>query len=175
MSTSPPVQPPAQPASASRLERARVNAAYLALGGRAAQAPASLATRSALTSLRYAIRYVLRRLVRYAKYAAIGAAAAALGGGLLGTVGSGVAFFAAPSLGVGMALGVGVAVIKFGWRHRGNHLRGGVFGALDRLQARANAGHDAANDERANAAGAGAGGAAAGAARYRREDVWMRS
>lgn len=64
------------------------------------------------TDLRYVLRYVIRRLIRYAKYAAIGGIAAVLGGTLLGTLGSGIAFFAAPSLGVGMGLGVLTAVTK---------------------------------------------------------------
>lgn len=37
---------------------------------------------------------------------------AALGGGLLGTIGSGLAFFAAPSIGVGMGIGVITAILK---------------------------------------------------------------
>jgi hypothetical protein len=60
----------------------------------------------------YAIRYAIRRILRYAKYAAVGAIAAALGGTLLGTLGSGVAFFAAPGIGVGMAIGVITATAK---------------------------------------------------------------
>lgn len=61
---------------------------------------------------RYALRYALRRLVRYAKYAAVGALVATLGAGLLGTLGSGLAFFAAPGIGGGMAIGVITAMIK---------------------------------------------------------------
>lgn len=58
------------------------------------------------------IRYAIKRLIRYAKYAAVGAIVAAIGGGLLGTLGSGIAFFAAPGIGAGMAIGVATAVLK---------------------------------------------------------------
>lgn len=61
---------------------------------------------------RYVIKYVIRRLIRYAKYAAIGGVVAVLGGTMLGTLGSGLAFFAAPSLGVGMGIGVITAMAK---------------------------------------------------------------
>lgn len=95
-----------------RSHRAKVNAAYLVYGSKAAVAPASLTTRSALTTTRYVLRYVVRRLLRYTKYALIGGCLAALGGGLLGTIGSGLAFFAAPSIGVGMGIGVITAILK---------------------------------------------------------------
>jgi hypothetical protein len=61
---------------------------------------------------RYTIRYAIKRLIRYAKYAAVGAVVAVIGGGLLGTLGSGLAFFAAPSVGMGMAIGVITAIAK---------------------------------------------------------------
>lgn len=71
------------------------------------------------------------RLVRYGKYAFVvrqtlggcfellahllqGGAIAVLGGGLLGTVGSGIAFFAAPSFGVGIGIGIVTALVKVG-------------------------------------------------------------
>ena len=63
---------------------------------------------------RYILKYAIRRLLRYAKYAAVGAIIAAVGGTLLGTVGSGLAFFAAPSIGVGMGIGVITAIAKVG-------------------------------------------------------------
>ena len=46
--------PPASPAN-SRLQRAKVNATYLALGSGAAVAPSSFATRSALNTTRYVV------------------------------------------------------------------------------------------------------------------------
>ncbi|WVQ68416.1 uncharacterized protein L199_006624 [Kwoniella botswanensis] len=166
-------QPPSDDPNSSRLHKAKVNLTYLALGSQAAVVPASLTTRSALTTARYAIKYIIRRLIRYAKYAAVGAAVAAIGGGLLGTIGSGLAFFAAPSIGVGMGLGVITGIVKFGWRHRGNHFRGGIWEGWSGMRARAEAGHDGAQDEALDAA-------------YREEerrkaenkatraDVWMR-
>ena len=60
---------------------------------------------------RYVIRYTIRRLLRYAKYAAAGALVAAVGG-LLGTLGGPLAFFAAPGILMGSALGLGMGVIK---------------------------------------------------------------
>lgn len=106
----PPIDNRAQPPST--LHRARVNAAYLLYGSKAAVVPASLTTRSALTTARYVLRYVVRRLLRYTKYALIGGCLAALGGGLLGTLGSGLAFFAAPGIGIGMGIGVITAILK---------------------------------------------------------------
>lgn len=106
----PPIDNRGQPPST--LHRAKVNAAYLLYGSKAAVAPASLTTRSALTTTRYVLRYVVRRLLRYTKYALIGGCLAAVGGGVLGTIGSGLAFFAAPSIGVGMGIGVIAAVLR---------------------------------------------------------------
>ncbi|WVF67523.1 hypothetical protein IAT40_002279 [Kwoniella sp. CBS 6097] len=164
-----PNQPPADSPNAGRLHHAKVNLAYLALGEKAAVAPASLTMRSALTTTRYVVRYLIRRLLRYAKYALAGAAIAAIGGGILGTVGSGLAFFAAPGIGVGMGMGVLTAVAKFGWRHRGNHFRGGIWQGMT---ARALAGNDGATDEASDAASAEEKRRAEN--RKTREDVWMR-
>lgn len=47
--------PPAADPSSSALHRARVNLSYLALGSSAAVAPASLTTRSFLTTTRYVL------------------------------------------------------------------------------------------------------------------------
>ncbi|WWC90516.1 uncharacterized protein L201_005452 [Kwoniella dendrophila CBS 6074] len=145
-------QPPSDNPKSSRLHKAKVNLEYLALGSQAAVVPASLTTRSALTTARYAIKYIIKRLIRYAKYAAAGAAVAAIGGGLLGTLGSGLAFFAAPGIGVGMGLGVITGIVKFGWRHRGNHLRGGIWEGWSNMKERAQAGHDGSKDEALDAA-----------------------
>ncbi|ORY35711.1 hypothetical protein BCR39DRAFT_511688 [Naematelia encephala] len=163
-------QPPPASANSSALHKAKVNLSYLALGSKAGAAPASIATRSALSTTRYVIRYIVRRLLRYAKYAAYGALITTIGGGLLGTLGSGLAFFAAPSIGLGMGIGVITALTKFGWRHRGNWFRGGIFADM---QARAQAGRDGAADEEIDAQGA--------EERLKREshrvreDVWMRA
>ncbi|CAD6568466.1 MAG: hypothetical protein TREMPRED_004548 [Tremellales sp. Tagirdzhanova-0007] len=160
-------EPPSQSTSASTLQKAKVNLTYLAYGSKASIAPASLATRSALTTTRYVLRYAIRRLVRYAKYAAVGAVMAAVGTTLLGTVGSGLAFFAAPGIGAGMGIGVITAI--FGWRHRGEHFRGGVW---EGMKLRAREGRDGATDEQVDA----------GSLKREREkdraqerrDVWMR-
>jgi hypothetical protein len=64
------------------------------------------------TDIRYVLRYIIRRLIRYAKYAAVGGVAALLGGSILGTLGSGVAFFAAPGLLCGMGLGLAGGLAK---------------------------------------------------------------
>lgn len=48
----------------------------------------------------------------------------ALGGGVLGTLTSGAAFFLAPSAFAGIGVGIGVGLVKFGWRHRPGFLRG---------------------------------------------------
>ena len=140
-------------------------------------------------------------MVRYAKYAAVGAVAAVLGGTLLGTLGSGLAFFAAPGILGGMGIGLATAVamvclpfflifplslprffltlpsllrrkadVQFGWRHRGDHLRGGIW---EGFKARAAEGRDGASDEKTDAE----------SVKRRREeenkqtrrDVWMRA
>jgi hypothetical protein len=58
------------------------------------------------------MRYAIRRLLRYAKYAAVGAVVALLGSTVLGTLGSGMAFFAAPGILGGMGIGALTAVGK---------------------------------------------------------------
>ncbi|AFR96734.1 hypothetical protein C343_04862 [Cryptococcus neoformans C23] len=167
----PPIDKPAEPPST--LHRAKVNAAYLVYGSKAAVAPASLTTRSALTTTRYVLRYVVRRLLRYTKYALIGGCLAVLGGGLLGTIGSGLAFFAAPSIGVGMGIGVITAILKFGWRHRGNHFRGGIWDGWQGMKTRAQQGKDGAEDEELDATSAEEEQLEA-ENRATRRDVWMR-
>ncbi|ORX38329.1 hypothetical protein BD324DRAFT_620453 [Kockovaella imperatae] len=160
----------AQSSKHSRLDAAKTNLQYLALGNKGGAVPASLTTRSALTTTRYVIRYAIRRLIRYAKYAAVGAIVAALGGTLLGTLGSGIAFFAAPSIPVGMGIGVITAMVKFGWRHRGNHFRGGGW---EGMKARAAEGQDGAKDEESDAVENQR--QSERAWQRRREDVWMRA
>lgn len=157
-------------ASASGWQRTRTNLTYLALGSSAAVAPASLRTRTFLTTTRYVIRYAIRRLLRYAKYAAAGALVAAVGG-LLGTLGAPLTFFAAPGILMGSALGLGMGVIKFGWRHRGNFFRTDTFAAM---KARAQSGHDGAADEQADADGIELQRRKEREWREKRQDVWMR-
>ncbi|WVO21334.1 uncharacterized protein IAS62_002642 [Cryptococcus decagattii] len=98
---------------------------------------------------------------------------AALGGGLLGTLGSGLAFFAAPGIGIGMGIGVITAILKFGWRHRGNHFRGGIWEGWQGMKTRAQQGKDGAEDEELDAASAEEQQLEA-ESRDTRRDVWMR-
>lgn len=79
--------------------------------------PSHLRTRTFLRSLRYISIFIFWRLVRYAKYAAMGALATAVAGTAIGSVASGAAFVIAPT-GILGGAGVGLlwAVGKFGWR-----------------------------------------------------------
>ena len=82
--------------SNSALANARRNFKYLISPGTTNQ-PGRLRTRALLRTLRYVGQFVLWRLVRWAKYAAVGAAAAAIGATAFGSVISGVAWIAAPT------------------------------------------------------------------------------
>lgn len=79
--------------------------------------PTHLRTRTILRSLRYVTIFIFWRLVRYAKYAAVGAIVAAVSGTAIGSVASGAAFLLAPT-GILGGAGVGLlwAVGRFGWR-----------------------------------------------------------
>lgn len=74
-------------------------------------APTKRRTRYFLRTLRYTLKFLFWRLVRYAKYAAVGAITAAIAGTAIGSVASGAAFVIAPTGIVGgaggFALGVG--------------------------------------------------------------------
>lgn len=84
--------------SNSALVNARRNFNYLLNPATAnsAERPARLRTRALLRTLRYISQFILWRLVRWAKYAAVGAAAAAIGATAFGTVVSGAAWVLAP-------------------------------------------------------------------------------
>lgn len=86
--------------------------------------PAHLRTRSLLRSARYITIFIFWRLVRYAKYAAMGALATAVAGTAIGSVVSGAAFVIAPT-GILGGAGVGLlwAVGKFGWRRASARVR----------------------------------------------------
>ena len=106
--------------------------------------PAHLRTRSLLRSARYIAIFLFWRLVRYAKYAAMGALATAVAGTAIGSVVSGAAFVVAPT-GILGGAGAGVlwAVGRFGWRR-----------ARARVQGRGSGrGEDARSDERRDAEG----------------------
>lgn len=98
----------------SKLKSLQNNATYLLYGSSAGAAarPASLTTRSILTTSRYILRYLFWRVVRYGKYALLGAVATTIGGSALAAVSSGAAMLIAPSFMTATALGIGWAVAK---------------------------------------------------------------
>lgn len=103
-------------------------------------APTRRRTRALLRTLRYALKFIFWRLVRYAKYAAVGALTAAIAGTAIGTVASGAAFVIAPTgivggAGAGLLWGLG----KFGWRTLARKIRSGEAHHAD---ARADEKHD---------------------------------
>ena len=105
--------------------------------------PSHLRSRTFLRSLRYISIFIFWRLVRYAKYAAMGALATAVAGTAIGSVVSGAAFVIAPT-GILGGAGVGLlwAVGKFGWRRASARVR-------------RERGVDARGDERRDAEGEG--------------------
>lgn len=84
-----------QQQSNSALVNARRNFKFLISPGNAEQ-PARLRTRAFLRTFRYISQFILWRVVRWAKYAAVGALVAAVGATAFGSVLSGVAWIAAP-------------------------------------------------------------------------------
>lgn len=99
-------------ASGSALASAKRNLTYLWNPSANAGHPGRLRTRALLRAFHYIGIFIFWRVVRYAKYAAVGAAVAALGATAFGSVFSGVAFVAAPptmvaSLGIGLVWAVG--------------------------------------------------------------------
>ena len=79
----------------SALKAARRNLSYL-YDPKNSPHPARFRTRALLRSLRYATIFVFWRLVRWAKYIAIGSLVAAVSASALGGVFTGVAWIAAP-------------------------------------------------------------------------------
>lgn len=55
---------------------------------------------------------MLRRLFRVAKYAAIGGAVALVGSTVVGALGTGLAWFAAPSISMGIGTGIIWGLVK---------------------------------------------------------------
>lgn len=109
----------------SALQTAKRNAAYLIDPTKSA-APDRRRTRALLKTGRYIIIFLFWRLVRYAKYAAVGAVTAAIAGTAIGSFASGVGFILAPpgilaGAGVGLVWGLG----KFGWRTLARRVRSG--------------------------------------------------
>ncbi|GAA6008674.1 hypothetical protein JCM11491_003392 [Sporobolomyces phaffii] len=113
---------PPEATTATTLNRTKANLRYL-VNPATTTAPNSLVTRSSLKTFRYVLRFAFYRLLRYAKYAVIAAGATALGGTSIGTALPWVGAVIFPSLPVAAAMGATTALIKFTWRHRGNHFR----------------------------------------------------
>lgn len=117
--------------SSSALESAQRNLQFLfAPDSPNAPRPAHLRTRALLRSLRYIGIFVFWRIVRYAKYAAIGSIVAAVGASAIGGVLSGAAFVLAPptlltSIGIGTIWAMG----KWGFRKMKVKDRVGVMAA----------------------------------------------
>ncbi|BGP22105.1 hypothetical protein Rt10032_c18g5939 [Rhodotorula toruloides] len=122
MASPAPAAPPAEPRHSSRLATTRSHLAYLA-NPKNSPAPRSLVTRSSLKTFRYVLKFVFWRLLRYAKYTLIAAGSAALAGTVIGTALPWVGALVFPSVPVAAAMGATTALIKFTWRHRGNHFR----------------------------------------------------
>lgn len=79
---------------------------------------ASFQRRSLLRTARYALKFIFWRLVRYAKYALVGAAVAAAGTGILGTLTGGAGFILAsvsPSIGLSHAQ-IGATAHLYRWQ-----------------------------------------------------------
>ncbi|GAA5873551.1 hypothetical protein JCM16303_001162 [Sporobolomyces ruberrimus] len=109
-------------AASSTLSKTKSNLRYL-VNPASGSAPNSLVTRSSLKTFRYVLKFAFYRIMRYAKYAIVAAGATALGGTLIGTALPWVGAIVFPSLPVAAAMGATTALIKFTWRHRGNHFR----------------------------------------------------
>jgi hypothetical protein len=116
----------AAPSSPSKLQRTRANLAFL-VNPETAPSPASRRTRAFLRTARYTFKFIFWRLVRYAKYAAIGSLAAAVAGTAIGTAVSGVGFILAPTGILGGALvGLLWGTAKFGWRRLARKAKDGA-------------------------------------------------
>lgn len=83
--------------SDSALKNARRNFNFLINPASASDKPTRLRTRTLLRTLRYVGQFVIWRLVRWAKYAAIATAVATLGATAFGTFVSGAGFVIAPT------------------------------------------------------------------------------
>jgi hypothetical protein len=113
------VSPSASPdihAPGSTLQRTRANLAFL-YDPKTGPAPVSRRTRTFLRTAHYTLKFVFWRLVRWAKYAAIGSLTALVAGTAIGSIASGAAFVIAPPgiLG-GAAIGLLWGLGKYSWR-----------------------------------------------------------
>ncbi|GAA5979056.1 hypothetical protein JCM10908_002789 [Rhodotorula pacifica] len=142
MSTSSTTDATSPPVRSTKLAQTRAGLAYLANPTKN-PAPGSLVTRSSLKTFRYVLKFVFWRLVRYAKYAIIGAGSAALAGTVLGTALPWLGALIVPSVPVAAAMGATTALIKFTWRHTGNRFMSGWHAAGEGRDARADEAGDA--------------------------------
>lgn len=83
--------------SDSALKNAKRNFGFLINPASAANKPSRFRTRALLRTLRYVGQFIFWRVVRWAKYAAVGAAIATLSATALGTFVSGAGFVLAPT------------------------------------------------------------------------------
>jgi hypothetical protein len=81
----------------SALVNARRNFKFLVSPETSTERPNRLRTRALLRTVRYVGQFIIWRLVKWAKYAAVGALVAAIGATAFGSVISGVAWIAAPT------------------------------------------------------------------------------
>lgn len=109
----------------SKLQTVKRNFNYL-LDPKASSAPTQLKTRTLLRTARYIGIFIFWRLIRYAKYAAVGAIGAAVAGTAVGSVFGGAAFVLAPP---GILAGAGVGLIwaigKFGFKTMARRVKKG--------------------------------------------------
>ncbi|GAA94105.1 uncharacterized protein L969DRAFT_93490 [Mixia osmundae IAM 14324] len=99
------------------LAKAKQNVSFLINPSNKTVAPTRFRTRALLRTVRYIAVFLFWRLVRYAKYAAIGSAVAFAGSGVLGTVTGGAGFLLAPpGIVSGALLGIGYGALKIGWK-----------------------------------------------------------
>ncbi len=112
--------------SSTALATAKRNISFLISPGDARNVPGKFRTRAFLKACHYLGVFLFWRLVRYAKYAAMGAIVAGISATAFGSVVSGAAFFVAPptfaaSTGVGVLWMIG----KWGFRKAAARTRGG--------------------------------------------------
>jgi hypothetical protein len=96
-SSTPSTETTADASSRSALSAAKRNIRYLYDPSSSPTQPGRFRTRALLRALRYTTIFIFWRLVRYAKYIAIGSLVAAVGATAFGSVVSGAAFVIAPT------------------------------------------------------------------------------
>ena len=128
---------------ASALQVATQDIKYLIDPKKNSPAAHTRRTRYFLRTARYVAKFLFWRLIRYIKYAAVGAATAAIAGTAIGSVLSGAAFVIAPpgifaGAGVGLLWGLG----KFGWRTLARRVRKGDVEHADPKKDEKHEGHE---------------------------------